>query len=138
MFTKSSHTRRIIYSGIALAAQLAFAMPVCAEESAELFMPNDAAGHVYLTLEACNLHTNASEGTELHRAYSVALEGTPNEQKFEGCWASPELDISAIPHEYIGKVQRAVTIFAENGMMINHLLSDFKPKTPEAAVAGLF
>ncbi len=138
MFIKSILTRRIAYSAMVLAAQLAFAIPACAEESAELFMPNDAEGHVYLTLEACTLPTHAPEGTELHRAYSVALEGTPNEQKFEGCWTSPKLDLSAIPPEYAGRAQRAVTLFAENGMMVNQLLSDFKPRTPEAEVAELF
>jgi len=138
MFIKSNLTTRIIYSAMVLAAQFAFAVPACAEQGAELFMPNDAEGHVYLTLEACNLTTNAPEGTELHRAYSVALEGTDKEQKFEGCWTSPKLDVSTIPAEYVHKAERAVVIFAENGMMVNQLLSDFKPRTPEAAVAGLF
>lgn len=138
MLNTSKLTHRMACSGMVLAAQLAFAVPACAEEAAELFMPNDAEGHVYLTLEACTMETRAPEGTELHRAYSVALEGTDKEQKFEGCWTSPKLDISTIPEEYVHKAQRAVVIFAENGMMVNQLLSDFKPKTPEAAVAGLF
>ncbi len=138
MLNTSKLTHRMVCSGMVLAAQLAFAVPANAEEGAELFMPNDAEGHVYLTLEACTLPTNAPEGTELHRAYSVALEGTEKEQKFEGCWTSPKLDLSTIPQEYVSKAERAVVIFAENGMMVNQLLSDFKPKTPEAAVAGLF
>lgn len=98
----------------------------------ELSMPNDAEGHIYLTQESCDINPSTPDAIQLHRAYSVALEGTDKEQLFEGCWMSPELNLGEIPAEYREKAQRVVVIYTDSGMQFSQLLSDFTPNAQNA------
>ena len=92
-----------------------------------LAMPNDTNGHIYLTREPCDLSVQSPDAVNLHRAFSVAYEGTDKAQTFEGCWGRQEIDTEAIPQEYRARAVPAINIYAKNGLRFDYLMTDFSP-----------
>ena len=106
----------------------------------QLRAPNDTEGHIVLTSEACKLPEASKiaslyvhEGESLQRAYSVAYEGTKNEQRFEACYAIGALGPDNVPEagaETIGVIIRIVNIFVVDAGVVHifaHQLNEFQP-----------
>jgi len=110
--------------------------------AAELSMPNDMDGHVYLLDEPCATPmTDAQiaavpDDVLLYQATSVRHEGDTNEDRAGGCWFSmvppvvdPEdiqvdaADTGLIPVKFV----QLVNIAADDGNIYTNPLADFLP-----------
>jgi len=111
-------------------------------QSAELSMPNDMDGHVYLLDEPCATPmTDAQvaavpDDVLLYQATSIRHEGDTNEDRAGGCWFSmvppvvdPEdvqvdaADTQMIPVKFV----QLVNIAADDGNIYTNPLADFLP-----------
>jgi hypothetical protein len=109
---------------IAVLAGLLFVVSAYAEPVAKL--ANQNGGHMYLTLDPCDLKLEVPVSDPLFRVYAVDFEGTPNERTVEACWFSPRIDFSQVPENQRRQVVRVVNILAPDGIY-SYPVTDFEP-----------